>query len=64
MFLSHVSRGKKEGEKESRRRTECRRDVGMCALPGVEIVDSTIKKYSEKRKEWVRAGRNDGVELE
>ena len=36
----------------------------MCALPGVEIIDTTIKEYSEKRKEWVRTGRNDGVELE
>ena len=36
----------------------------MCALPGVEIVDSTIKEYLEKRKERMRTGRNDGVELE
>jgi hypothetical protein len=52
------------GEKETRKRTECRRDVGMCALPGVEIVDSAIEEYSEKRKERVRTGRNDSVELE
>ena len=36
----------------------------MCTLPGMEIVDSTIKEYSEKRKERVRTGRDDGVELE
>jgi hypothetical protein len=30
----------------------------------VEIVDSTIEEYSEKRKERVRTGRNDGIELE
>jgi hypothetical protein len=36
----------------------------MCALPGVEIVEPTIKEYSEEREERVRSGRNDGVELE
>ena len=36
----------------------------MCALPDVEVVDSTIKEYSEKRKKRVRTRRNDGVELE
>ena len=36
----------------------------MRALPGVEIVDPTIKKYSEEREERVRSGRDDGVELE
>jgi hypothetical protein len=36
----------------------------MCALPGVEIVEPTVKEYPEKREERVRSGRDDGVDLE
>ena len=36
----------------------------MCALPGVQIVRSTIEEYSEKGEERVRLGCDDGVELE
>jgi len=36
----------------------------MCALPGVEIVQTTIEEYSEKGEERMRFGSDDGVELE
>lgn len=44
--------------------TKLGRYVGMCALPGVQVVESTAEEYPEEREERVRLGREDRVEFE
>ena len=47
-----------------RGRTECGRDVGVRALPGVQVVEPAAEEYPEESEERMRAGRKDTVELE